>query len=46
MVGFDLISFIPGVKLSEGKVVGAGTVVTKSYSIVGGMPARKIGERV
>lgn len=37
-----------GVTLSKGTVVGAGAVVTKStepYSIVGGVPARKIGER-
>lgn len=39
---------LPGVVLSEGCVVGAGAVVTKSfesYSIVAGVPARKIGER-
>jgi galactoside O-acetyltransferase len=38
-----------GVVLAKGTVVGAGAVVTKStesYSIVGGVPARKIGERV
>jgi galactoside O-acetyltransferase len=38
-----------GVTLANGTVVGAGAVVTKStepYSIVGGVPARKIGERV
>jgi len=38
-----------GVLLAKGSVVGAGAVVTKStepYSIVGGVPARKIGERV
>ena len=38
-----------GVILAKGTVVGAGAVVTKStksYSIVGGVPARKIGERV
>lgn len=38
-----------GVCLAEGTVVGAGAVVTKSterYSIVGGVPARKIGERI
>lgn len=38
-----------GVTLAIGSVVGAGAVVTKStmpYSIVGGVPARKIGERV
>lgn len=39
---------LPGVKISEGTVVAAGSVVTKStdpYSIVGGIPAKKIGER-
>ena len=38
-----------GVVLAKGTVVGAGAVVTKStepFSIVGGVPARKIGERV
>ena len=38
-----------GVILAKGTVVGAGAVVTKStepYSIVGGVPARKIGERI
>jgi galactoside O-acetyltransferase len=37
-----------GVTLANGTIVGAGAVVTKStepYSIVGGVPARKIGER-
>lgn len=37
------------VVLAQGTVVGAGAVVTKStepYSIVGGIPARKIGERI
>jgi galactoside O-acetyltransferase len=36
------------VTLARGTVVGAGAVVTSStepYSIVGGVPARKIGER-
>lgn len=38
-----------GVTLARGTVVGAGAVVTKStepYSIIGGVPAKKIGERV
>ena len=38
-----------GVTLAKGTVVGAGAVVTKStepYSIVGGVPAKKIGERI
>jgi galactoside O-acetyltransferase len=37
------------VTVARGTVVGAGSVVTRStepYSIVGGVPARKIGERV
>jgi galactoside O-acetyltransferase len=37
------------VRIARGTVVAAGAVVTKStepYSIVGGVPARKIGERV
>lgn len=36
------------VRIGRGTIVGAGAVVTKStepYSIVGGVPARKIGER-
>ncbi len=40
---------VSGVVLAKGTIVGAGAVVTKStepYSIVGGVPARKIGERV
>ena len=40
---------LSGVTLAIGSVVGAGAVVTKStmpYSIVGGVPARKISERV
>lgn len=39
---------LPGVDLGEGVVVGAGSVVTKSwapYEIVAGSPAKKIGER-
>jgi galactoside O-acetyltransferase len=38
-----------GVRLAKGTVVGAGAVVTKStepYSMVGGVPARRIGERI
>ena len=39
---------LPGVTIGEGGVVGAGAVVTKSvnpYEIVGGVPAKVIGER-
>jgi acetyltransferase-like isoleucine patch superfamily enzyme len=39
---------MPGVNLGEGCVVGAGAVVTKNidpYTIVAGVPARKVGER-
>ncbi|HUV46705.1 MAG TPA: acyltransferase [Candidatus Bathyarchaeia archaeon] len=39
---------LPGVKIAKGAVVAAGAVVTKDVSpllIVGGVPARQIGER-
>jgi maltose O-acetyltransferase len=39
---------LPGVKIGYGAVVCAGAVVTKSvdpYTIVAGVPAKKIGER-
>jgi acetyltransferase-like isoleucine patch superfamily enzyme len=39
---------LPGVKIGEGAVVGAGSIVTKDvppYAIVAGSPARKIKER-
>lgn len=41
-------SILPGVKISKGSVIAAGAVVNKSvppYTVVGGIPARKIGER-
>ena len=41
-------TILPGVRLGEGAVVAAGAVVTDDvpdYTIVGGVPARKIGER-
>jgi acetyltransferase-like isoleucine patch superfamily enzyme len=39
---------LPGVKVATGTVIGAGAIVThdtEPYSLVGGVPARKIGER-
>ena len=39
---------LPGVTIHEGAVVGAGAVVTKdveAFSVVGGVPAKVIGER-
>lgn len=39
---------MPGVKIGEGAVIAAGAIVTKNvepYSIVAGVPAKKIGER-
>jgi len=46
-IGYRAI-VLPGVKIGEGAVVGAGAVVTKDvdpYAIVVGNPARKVGER-
>lgn len=42
------VIIISGVNIGHGAIVGAGAVVTKDvapYDIVGGVPARKIGER-
>ncbi len=41
-------TILGGVTIGKGSVIGAGAVVTKdvpSYSIMGGVPARKIGSR-
>lgn len=46
-IGYGAI-ILPGVKIGEGAVVGAGAVVTKEiepFAIVAGNPARKIGQR-
>lgn len=40
---------LPNVKIGKGAIIGAGTVVTKDvepYSIMGGVPAKKIGSRI
>lgn len=46
-IGGDVI-IVPGVSIGEGCVIGAGAVVTSNHppcTILGGNPARKIGER-
>ena len=46
-IGVNAI-ILPGVTIKEGAVVGAGAVVAKdveAYTIVGGVPAKKIGDR-
>lgn len=40
---------LPGIKIAKGSVIAAGAVVTKNvepYSIMAGIPAKKIGERI
>jgi maltose O-acetyltransferase len=42
------VTILPGIKIGRGAVVGAGAVVTKDvpdFAIVGGVPAKVIGER-
>lgn len=42
------VVILPGVKIGKGAVVGAGAVVTRDveqFKIVGGVPAKEIGER-
>lgn len=42
------VIILPGTKIGKGAIVGAGAVVTKDvapYAIVGGVPAKIIGER-
>lgn len=42
------VVILPGVTIGEGAVVGAGSVVTKDvedFAVVGGVPAKRIGER-
>jgi maltose O-acetyltransferase len=46
-IGFRAV-ILPGVKIGDGAVVGANSVVTKdvdAFAIMAGNPARKIGER-
>lgn len=42
------VTILPGIKIGKGAVVAAGSVVTKDvepFAVVGGVPAKKIGER-
>ncbi len=42
------VTVLPGVKIGKGAIVAAGAVVTKeveAFKIVGGVPAKEIGER-
>ncbi len=42
------VTVLPGVSIGDGAVVASGAVVTsdvEAYTVVGGVPARKIGER-
>lgn len=42
------VTVLPGVRIGEGAVVAAGSVVTKDvepYTVVGGIPAKKIADR-
>lgn len=42
------VTVLPGVKIGEGAIIGAGSVVTKSvpaYEVWGGVPAKKIKDR-
>ena len=42
------VIILPGVKIGNGSVIGAGAVVTKDvepYSVVGGVPAKLIRRR-
>ena len=46
-IGANVV-ILPNVKIDRGAVIAAGAIVTKdvrSYSIVGGVPAKQIGER-
>jgi maltose O-acetyltransferase len=46
-IGYRAV-ILPGVKINDGAVVGAGAVVTKdveAFTVMAGNPARKIGER-